>query len=194
MTINQLMECVLGKSCVMDGKIGDATPFQDYNNNAQEICDRLKKHGFEENGYETMFNGMTGEQLEAKIFMGPTYYQRLKHMVSEKIHARSSGLVTTLTRQPLEGRSRAGGLRFGEMERDAMISHGVSRFLKERLFDNSDPFVISVCDKCGCISTTPTYCKGCDSHEIKSANLPYASKLLFQELQAMGINTAIKVK
>jgi len=135
---------------------------------------------------------MNGLPIKAKIFIGPVYYQRLKHMVSDKIHSRSHGQVTTLTRQPLEGRSREGGLRFGEMERDAIIGHGVSRFLKERLFDKSDIYQIYVCDNCGNIATTQKYCKACDSDEISKCNLPYASKLLFQELMAMSIKVSLK--
>jgi hypothetical protein len=109
-------------------------------------------------------------------------------------NSRSSGHITTLTRQPLEGRSREGGLRFGEMERDAIIAHGVSRFLKERLFDKSDPYQVTICDTCGCISTTPTECKRCETNMVSKCNLPYAAKLLLQELNAMNIKTSIKVK
>ena len=195
MTINQLMECVLGKSCVIEGTFGDATPFTDYNMNiADKLCDRLSKTGFERHGFEQLFNGMTGEPLDSKIFIGPTYYQRLKHMVSDKMHARSHGQVTTLTRQPLEGRSRDGGLRFGEMERDSMVSHGTSRFLKERLFDCSDHYQIKICSICGNFATNSKECKNCETDEVFTCNLPYSSKLLLQELQAMGIKTSIKIK
>jgi DNA-directed RNA polymerase II subunit RPB2 len=104
MTINQLMECVLGKSCAMEGTMGDATPFtEDSVGIAEKLCERLGKLGFEKHGFEQMTNGMTGELIDAQIFIGPTYYQRLKHLVSEKIHSRAQGHVTTLTRQPLEG-------------------------------------------------------------------------------------------
>ena len=195
MTVNQLMECILGKACIMDGEFGDSTPFTSSSIDvSKKLCEKLGKTGFERHGYEQLFNGMTGEPIKAKIFIGPTYYQRLKHLVSDKIHARASGYVTTLTRQPLEGRSRDGGLRFGEMERDCMIAHGVSRFLKERLFDQSDPYQIAICDICGNFSTTQKECKGCKSDQISKVNMPYASKLLIQELNAMGLKTMIKSK
>lgn len=195
MTVNQLMECVLGKACVMEGNFGDATPFMKSNENImQDICERLSNVGFEKHGWEKMYNGFTGEMMDAQIYIGPTYYQRLKHMVSDKIHSRSSGHVTTLTRQPLEGRSREGGLKFGEMERDAIIGHGASRFLKESLFDKSDPYQVNVCDVCGCIANTPTECKSCNTDSISRCNLPYAAKLLFQELGAMGLRVSIKSK
>ena len=195
MTVNQLMECLLGKTCSLDGTFGDATPFTNKSSNITDnICNKLQSSGFEKYGYETMYNGMTGEPLDAQIFIGPTYYQRLKHLVSEKIHSRARGHITTLTRQPLEGRSRNGGLRFGEMERDCMIAHGVSRFLKERLFDQSDPYKINVCNICGNFATTQSECRSCNTDNISMVNLPYASKLLIQELNAMSIKTVITSK
>ena len=118
MTINQLIESVMGKSCVINGKYGDATPFTDESKNiAEEACKSLGMHGYESTGKEMLMNGMTGESM-GMFFIGPVYYQRLKHLVSDKMHARATGPITTLTRQPLEGRSRDGGQRFGEMERD----------------------------------------------------------------------------
>ena len=195
MTVSQLLETTLGKSCVMEGTFGDATPFSSNSVNvAEELCDRLQKNGFQGQGWEVMYNGFTGEPMNARIFIGPCYYQRLKHMVSDKLHSRSQGHVTTLTRQPLEGRSREGGLRFGEMERDCMITHGVSQFLKERLFLCSDPFVINICQRCHQIATTPTECKACDTDKVVKVSCPFASKLLYQELNAMQIKTCFKVK
>ena len=192
MTINQLMECILGKSCSLAGKFGNATPFSKHSvNMAEKLCDDLEKFGFERHGLEAMFNPYTGEEIDAKVFIGPTFYQRLKHMVSDKMHSRARGNVTMLTRQPVEGRSRDGGLRFGEMERDAIIVHGTSRFLKERLFDMSDPFSVIVCSKCGMISASQTECKGCMDDKMRRINIPYAAKLLFQELNAMGIKTEL---
>ena len=195
MTINQLMETVLGKACALEGGWGDATPFQDMGNNrAEEICKRLKMTGFNKTGMEPLYNGMTGEFI-GNVFIGPVYYQRLKHLVSEKIHARAQGPNTTLTRQPLEGRSRNGGLRFGEMERDCIIAHGASRFLKERLCEQSDPYTIMVCQNCGNFSTTPNKCKRCDDNDdISKVNVPYVSKLVIQELNAMMIKCNIKAK
>lgn len=192
MTINQLMECVLGKSCALQGKFGNATPFSSHSVNvAEKLCNDLESLGYERHGLERMFNPYTGEEIDAKIFIGPTYYQRLKHMVSDKMHSRARGHVTMLTRQPVEGRSRDGGLRFGEMERDAIIVHGTSRFLKERLFDMSDPYNVVVCTKCGMICASQTECKGCADDKVSMINIPYAAKLLFQELMAMGIKTEL---
>jgi DNA-directed RNA polymerase II subunit RPB2 len=190
MTINQLLECVLGKSASIHGEIEDSTPFTEKSKTVSElISEKLKSTGFECNGFEQMYNGFTGEPMDAKIFIGPTYYQRLKHLVSEKIHARSSGNVTTLVRQPQEGRSRDGGLRFGEMERDAVITHGTSKFLKERLYEYSDKFEVPICNKCGNFSNTLYNCNACNTDDVSIVNLPYASKLLLQELNCMGIKT-----
>lgn len=195
MTINQLMECILGKACSIKGEFGNATPFCSTSTNVVDtLCDNLESCGYERHGLERMFNPYTGELIESKIFIGPTYYQRLKHMVSDKMRSRAKGNVTMLTRQPLEGRSKYGGLRFGEMERDAMIVHGVSRFLKERLFDMSDPFNVIVCSICGMISASQSECKGCKEDKLYTINIPYAAKLLFQELNAMGIKTELMPK
>jgi len=191
MTINQLIECISAKAAVLSGDFHYATAFSSYSFDCvEEISQKLSSHGFQRNGLETMMNGMTGEMFSSQIFIGPTYYHRLKHLVSAKIHARNHGSVQALTRQPMEGRSRDGGLRFGEMERDCMISHGVSRFLIERLFDMSDKFSIPVCSQCGVIPhnlVDPCYhCK--QQSKLTKLHIPYACKLLFQELQAMGIN------
>lgn len=195
MTINQLMECVLGKSCTIDGGEGDCTPFDKNSATlANDFCDRLEKNGMERHGNEVMYSGLTGKKLEATIFMGPTYYQRLKHLVSEKMHARPRGQVTTLTRQPTEGRQRDGGLKFGEMDRDCMISHGNSAFLKERLFDQSDPFQVTICDKCGNFASDRGQCRSCETDQVTRVNLAYSSKLVLQELNAMGIKTSITTK
>ena len=130
------------------------------------ISKALHKCGYQMRGFETMYNGHTGRRLSAMIFLGPTYYQRLKHMVDDKIHSRGRGPVQILTRQPAEGRSRDGGLRFGEMERDCMIAHGAAHFLKERLFDQSDAYRVHVCERCGLIAIANLKknsfeCRGC---------------------------------
>jgi DNA-directed RNA polymerase II subunit RPB2 len=199
MTVNQLIECALGKVSVVKGEYGDATPFTRRSTNIadklmKEATDIMKKKGLNHYGWEKMINGITGEEMNVAIFMGPTYYQRLKHMVADKMHARAKGDVTTLTRQPVEGRSRDGGLRFGEMERDCMIAHGASRFLKERLFDVSDPFQVTVCQNCGIMTHTLTECQSCKGDNLAKVNFPYASKLLVQELGAMCLKVAIRAR
>ena len=198
MTIAQIMECVLGKACVLNGTFGDATPFE--NTDPNDICDLLKKEGFQSQGYETMYNGMTGKKIETQIFIGPTYYQRLKHMVQDKVHSRRKGPIQILTRQPVEGRVRDGGLRFGEMERDAIISHGAAEFLKERLMDQSDAYTFHVCRDCKVpaihdFHTKESFCNVCkQSSSVSTVRLPYACKLLFQELMSQGIVPKIAVE
>ena len=147
MTIAHLIECLLSKVGSIKGAEGDATPFTDVT--ISNISALLRSEGYQSRGFEVMYNGHTGKKLRAQIFLGPTYYQRLRHMVDDKIHARSRGPVQILTRQPLEGRARDGGLRFGEMERDCMIAHGAAAFLKERLFEVSDAYRVHVCEICG---------------------------------------------
>jgi DNA-directed RNA polymerase beta subunit len=189
MTINQLLECVAAKGAVINGKYVYSTPFSQYSHDIVDtLTNDLFSCGYERHGNETMYNGLTGEMFKTQIFIGPTYYQRLKHLVGCKIHARDHGSVQSLVRQPLEGRSKEGGLRFGEMERDCMISHGVSRFLNERLFDLSDSFKILICRSCGCIPNQANRCCYCDKEDtIYLVNMPYACKLLFQELMAIGL-------
>ena len=148
----------------------------------------LHEHGFQKHGNERMYNGATGKMINTMIFIGPTYYQRLKHMVVDKVHSRTTGKVSTLERQPVEGRARDGGLRFGEMEKDCMVSHGASEFLKERLLHCSDDYQCNVCDTCGMICGDVDTCRSCnDDSNIFTVQLPYASKLFFQELISMGI-------
>jgi len=191
MTIGHLVECLLGKVSANTGDEGDATPFTEVT--VEGISELLHKCGYQMRGNEVLYNGMTGRKMEAMIFFGPTYYQRLKHMVDDKIHSRARGPVQILTRQPVEGRSRDGGLRFGEMERDCMISHGASQFLKERLFEQSDMYRVHVCDICGLIAVADlkknTFeCRRCKNKtQISQVKMPYACKLLFQELMSMSI-------
>jgi len=191
MTIGHLVECLLSKVASLTGDEGDATPFTTVT--VDEISRQLQNFGYQKRGFEVMYNGHTGRRMESAIFLGPTYYQRLKHMVDDKIHSRARGPVTLLTRQPMEGRARDGGLRFGEMERDCMISHGVASIMKERLFECSDAFRVHVCDICGMIAIANlnkgTFeCRGCrNKTRISQVFVPYACKLLFQELMAMQI-------
>lgn len=197
MTINQLIECVLGKECIEKATYADATPFTEFSVNvADKLVERLRDNGFKSHlnpyGWETMYCGITGQQFQSKIFMGPTYYQRLKHMVFDKMHARARGSVTVLTRQPLEGRSRDGGLRMGEMERDALIAHGASAVVNERLYKVSDPFKVPVCRKCEIIVAKETNCQSCNGNDIVWLNIPYASKLLFSELNTLMLKINIK--
>ena len=202
MTIGQLMECLLGKLCCIEGAQGDATPFRGVS--IEQISKKLEEHGFDGLGNETLYNGMTGKKLEVKVFLGPTYYQRLKHMVADKQHSRSRGPKQILTRQPVEGRAREGGLRFGEMERDCIISHGAANVLSERLFEQSDPFVASVCGNCGLLAQAAAnktilrnkraYCKNCASYNnVHEVRMPYAFKLLNQEMMAMGIAARLRL-
>lgn len=191
MTIGQLKETLLGKVLVELGLFGDGTSFGDLS--IDTIRKELTKVGYESNGNELMYNGLTGEQIETSIFIGPVFYQRLKHMVRDKQHSRSIGPMVNLTRQPAEGRSRDGGLRFGEMERDCMVSHGASRFTRGRLYDASDKYQVNVCKKCGMVAAYNDkrdihVCKTCDNRtDFNYVEIPYACKLLFQELQTMNI-------
>jgi DNA-directed RNA polymerase II subunit RPB2 len=199
MTIGHLVECLLGKVCTITGKEGDATPFNEVK--VDEVAKLLEECGYAADGTEILYNGETGEPMEARIFIGPTYYQRLKHMVKDKEHSRSTGPVTKLTRQPLEGRAKDGGLKLGEMERDVLCSHGAAYMLKDRMFYNSDPYRVHVCKICGTICQADLdkqrfLCKcikGGNTTEVAQVYLPYACKLFFQELMAMNILPRIKV-
>nr|WNZ99644.1 RNA polymerase II second largest subunit [Didymella pinodella] len=194
MTIAHLVECLLSKVGAITGREGDATPFTDVT--VDQISELLEDAGYQKRGFEIMYNGHTGKKMRTQIFLGPTYYQRLRHMVDDKIHARARGPLQILTRQPVEGRARDGGLRFGEMERDCMIAHGAAAFLKERLFTVSDAYTVHVCDICGLMSPIAQLkqgkyeCRPCHNKtRISQIHIPYAAKLLFQELLAMNIAT-----
>ena len=198
MTIAQLMECVLGKVGCIEGNIQDCTPYNDLS--VEDICNKLESYGMEKHSNEIMYDGYTGRQMKTTIFIGPTYYQRLKHIVCDKIHSRSSnGPIVFLTRQPSEGRSRAGGLRVGEMERDAILSHGASLFLKEKMLDCSDNSKQYICKVCGMIMVSNSernlyscnYCK--NDIDPSQVRIPYAFKLIIQELQAMSIALRISI-
>lgn len=206
MTIGQLKETLLGKVLVHLGMFGDGTSFGELDVNT--IAEQLQKLGYESYGNEVMYNGMSGEPIETNIFIGPVFYQRLKHMVNDKQHSRSIGPMVNLTRQPAEGRSRDGGFRIGEMERDVMIAHGMSRFCRERLYDVSDKYSVHVCKKCGMIAQynnngimqyktegnsfvkldiTVHNCAICNNTtDFAYVEIPYAFKLLAQELQTIN--------
>jgi DNA-directed RNA polymerase II subunit RPB2 len=191
MTIAQLKETLLGKVLLELGLFGDGTSFGEFA--IKDICKELSKLGYDRNGEDVLYNGMTGEQLESNIFIGPVFYQRLKHMVADKQHSRSIGPMVILTRQPAEGRSRDGGLRFGEMERDCMVSHGAARFTKDRIYHASDKYQVYTCQKCGMIVVfnnekkihNCNYCK--NQTHFNRVEIPYSCKLLFQELVTMNI-------
>ncbi len=191
MTIGQLKETLLGSVLLELGLFGDGTSFNNFP--VKDICKLMTKHGYEAHGNKILNNGMTGEQIETSVFYGPTFYQRLKHMVKDKSHARGSGPMVVLTRQPAEGRAREGGLRFGEMERDCMVSHGAGRFTKGRIYDCSDKFTTHCCKKCGMLAIYNDkkgihLCKTCDNRtDFAQVNIPYACKLLFHELITMNI-------
>lgn len=222
MTMGHVLEMLLGKACAMEGKIGDGTAFEsrDPRMVEKEIGDILKKNGYHRYGEERLIDGRTGEMMKATIFMGICNYQRLKHMVVDKVHARSQGNIEILTHQPTEGRSRDGGLRIGEMERDALISHGLSGYVLERLCTLSDATPVKICPNCKIPFTNkiiktldklqirqledealkrgvePDYrrirekiceiCRICGS-SMKTVTMPFAFKLVTQEVMAMGI-------
>jgi len=192
MTMAQLMECIMGKVGCNIGAYGDATPFT--NCSVESIAKNLEKTGLERYGNEIMYNGRTGEQIKMEIFIGPTYYQRLKHMVTDKIHSRgSNGPIVMLTRQCSEGRARGGGLRLGEMERDCFIGHGSALFLKEKMLDCADNYRVFICKDCGMIANVNPekniykciHCK--NASDIVQIRIPYAFKLLTQELNTMNV-------
>jgi DNA-directed RNA polymerase II subunit RPB2 len=201
MTIAQLKETILGKVLIELGMFGDGTSFGDLD--VKTIINELQRVGYESYGNEVMYDGLTGQQIETSIFIGPVYYQRLKHMVNDKQHSRSIGPMVNLTRQPAEGRSRDGGFRVGEMERDVLISHGISHFCRERFYDVSDKYTTYICSKCGMIAAyndsslknfssksdmTIHLCNTCgNTTEFSRVEIPYAYKLLSQELQTMNI-------
>jgi DNA-directed RNA polymerase II subunit RPB2 len=201
MTIAHLKETLLGKVLLELGLFGDATSFG--NLDVHTICEELQKLGYESYGNEILYDGHTGRQIETCIFVGPVYYQRLKHMVNDKEHSRSIGPMVNLTRQPAEGRSRDGGFRIGEMERDVMIAHGMSKFCRERLYNVSDKYAVHVCKKCGMVATfnngdksilrakagmTVHKCNTCGNMtDFVYVEVPYAFKLMSQELQCINI-------
>jgi DNA-directed RNA polymerase II subunit RPB2 len=217
MTVGQLIECVIGKTCAMLGGFGDCTAFLNKGNKVHSFGEVLTHNGFHSSGNEILYNGMTGEQLESEVFIGPTYYMRLKHMVKDKINYRARGPNTALTRQPLSGRANDGGLRIGEMERDAVASHGISNFLQESMMERSDKYKLAICNNSGMIAIyNPNnnlfISPMCDGpikfvenvennmnienitkygRSFSIVEIPYSLKLLIQEL--MTINAQMRI-
>jgi DNA-directed RNA polymerase subunit B len=198
MTIGQFIESLAGKAAAARGKPANGTPFA--NEGPDEIRQSLVKLGFSHTGSEVFYNGTTGEKFVADIFVGVVYYQKLHHMVADKIHARARGQVQMLTRQPTEGRARGGGLRFGEMERDCLIGHGAAMLLRDRLLEESDKYTLFICENCGQIAYYDMkqrryMCKICDEKaKISPVIVSYAFKLLLQELQSLCITPKLKLK
>ncbi|KAF8819721.1 Dna-directed Rna polymerase III RPC2 [Cardiosporidium cionae] len=192
MTVGKMIELISSKSSVLDGVLKYGTAFE--NVSVDDLGSILTQEGFHYSGKEYLTSGITGEPIESYIFVGPIYYQKLKHMVQDKIHARGRGPRVILTRQPTEGRAKEGGLRLGEMERDCLVAYGASNLLLERLMYSSDVFDTTVCAECGLIGYSG-WCPYCKSSEhVTTIRIPYACKLLFQELQTMNVCARLSIK
>tara|TARA_E500000331_G_scaffold474_2_gene518 strand:- start:1601 stop:5716 length:4116 start_codon:yes stop_codon:yes gene_type:complete len=185
MTIGHIIECVFAKVCSQRGCIGDGTVFIDFDKDV--IMNELEDRGFERNGDEVLYNGMTGEMIQSRVFFGPVYYFRLKHMVSDKINARGTGPYNYLTKQPTAGRRKKGGLRIGEMERDALIAHGASTFVKESMMERSDKATFPLSKNDGVISGY-----GMET-DIVNIQTPHSFNLFMNEIGSMGIGTHMNV-
>ena len=195
MTVGYLLELLAGKVGCLKGEVIDGTSFSGASK--EELEEQLKEFGFRYDGKETMYNGVTGKKMHAKIFIGNLYYLKLKYMVANKLHGRASGKVALLTRQPIEGRARGGALRLGEMEQQALVAHGASLLLKERY--DSDKVVLPICTHCGSIAIEDNIrnkkiCSSCASEEVDLVEVSYAFKLLIEELQGLHIHTTFGLK
>ena len=198
MTVGMMMESITGKAAAMRGRKVDASAF--VGEKVDEVKGVLEDAGFKYSGKEIMYDGRTGKQFPVEVFIGVVYYQKLHHMVADKIHARARGQVQMLTKQPTEGRARGGGLRFGEMERDCIIAYGASMILKDRLLDESDKSDIFVCERCGLVAYHDIkqrrfYCRVCDKKgKVSSVSVAYAFKLLLQEMSCLNIAPRLLIK
>ena len=198
MTVGMMMESITGKAAAIRGKKVDASAF--VGEKMEDVKGVMKDAGFEYSGKEIMYDGKTGKQFPVEVFIGVVYYQKLHHMVADKIHARARGQVQMLTKQPTEGRARGGGLRFGEMERDCIIAYGASMILKDRLLDESDKSDIFVCERCGLVAYHDIkqrrfYCRVCvDKGKVSSVSVAYAFKLLLQEMSSLAIAPRLLIK
>ena len=198
MTVGMMMESITGKAAAMRGRKADASAF--VGEKMEDVKDVMEESGFKYSGKEIMYDGRTGKQFPVEVFIGVVYYQKLHHMVADKIHARARGQVQMLTKQPTEGRARGGGLRFGEMERDCIIAYGASMILKDRLLDESDKSEIYVCERCGLVAYHDLkqrryYCRVCgDKGKVSSVSVAYAFKLLLQEMSSLNVAPRLLVK
>lgn len=195
MTIGMMIEFMAGKTGAIYGTAHDATPFQfDQNQSAIDYYGNLlKKAGYSYYGTESMYSGINGRQLEVDIFFGVVYYQRLRHMVSDKFQVRTTGPIDVKTHQPVKGRKREGGIRFGEMERDALLAHGTSAVIQDRLLNCSDKTSEKICTRCGSFvsiskKNTQAVCLLCgQSDSISNICIPYVLKYLVAELASVNI-------
>ncbi len=197
MTVGQFIEAIGGKAASIRCDIVDGTPFD--NEEPKTLQEHLIDFGLQPGGKEILYDGQSGKMFETEIFLGVAFYQKLHHMVVDKIHARARGQVQMLTRQPTEGRARGGGLRFGEMERDCLVGHGAAMLLKDRLLEESDSYTIYVCERCGRqgyydIRQRKYVCPTCEGKgDIEPVTVSYAFKLLLQEMQSLGLSPSLEL-